>query len=140
MTAGSQSRTITFNNAFKQFPFLEMLLVYDRSDRHISIYVSYNTEVAAAQIKPIKLQNASNTYSEFNTVKFDLENKEDRHTLHNTFTTWVTEGSIIALQRDYAYIKHTRNYQTTLSISPIQMSMCTSILDAAKVLQVNSKG
>ena len=38
MTAGSQSRTVTFNNAFKQFSFLEILLVYDRSNHHLNIY------------------------------------------------------------------------------------------------------
>ena len=96
MTAGSQSRTIMFNNTFKQFSFPEILLVYERSNQHISIYNSYNAEVAANQIKSIKLQNASNTYSEFNTVKFDLEDEEDRYMLHNAFTAWVTEGSSIA--------------------------------------------
>ena len=103
MTAGSQSRTINFNNAFKQFSFLEISLVYDRSDQHIGIYDSYNSEVAATQIKSIKLQNALNMYSEFNTVKFVLEDLEDQYTLYNAFTAWVTEGSSIAPQSDYAY-------------------------------------
>ena len=56
MTIGSQSRTATFNNTFKQFSFIEISLVYDRSDQHLSIYDSYNTEAAATQIKLIKLQ------------------------------------------------------------------------------------
>ena len=103
MMIGSQSRTVTFNNAFKQFSFIEISLVYDRSNQHLSIYNSYNAEVAATQIKSIKLQNASNTYSEFKTVKFDLEDKEDQYMLYNAFTVWVTEGSSIAPQSDYAY-------------------------------------
>ena len=103
MTIGSQSRTVTFNNAFKQFSFLETSLVYDRSDQYISIYDSHNIEVAAVQIKSIKLQNASNLYSEFNMVKFDLEDPEDQYTLHSAFTAWVTEGWSIAPQSDYAY-------------------------------------
>ena len=77
LVRGAQSKTIRFNNAFKQFSFLEISLVFDRSDHHLSIYDSYNAEVAATHIKTIKLQNASNTYSEFNTVKFDLEDEED---------------------------------------------------------------
>ena len=76
MIAGSQSRTEMFNNTFKQFSFLEISLVFDRSDQHVSIYNSYNAEVASTHIKSIKLQNASNTCSEFNTVKFDLEDEE----------------------------------------------------------------
>ena len=103
MISGSQSRTITFNKAFKQFSFLETSLAFDRSDRHMSIYVSCNTEVAVTHIKSIKLQNPSNTYSEFNTVKFDLEDEEDRHTLHHAFTAWVTEGTSIVPQSDYTH-------------------------------------
>ena len=101
LIAGTQSRTINFNNALKQFSFLEISLVYDRSDKHLSIYDSYNAEVASTQIKSIKLQNASNTYSEFNTVKFDLEDEEDRYTLYNAFVAFVTEGSSIVAESEY---------------------------------------
>ena len=61
--------------------------------------------MVATHIKSIKLQNASNTYSEFNTVNFDLEDPEDQHTLHNAFIAWVTDGSSIAPQSDYVYNK-----------------------------------
>ena len=103
MAEGSQLRTITFNNTFKQFSFLEVWLVYNRSDQHLSIYDSYNTEIAATHIKSIKLQNLSNTYSEFNMIKFDLEDDEDQYMLHKAFTAWVTEGSSIAPLIDCAY-------------------------------------
>ena len=101
LIAGAQSRTINFKNVLKQFSFLEISLVYDRSDKHLSIYDSYNAEVASTQIKSIKLQNASNTYSEFNTVKFDLEDEEDRYTLYNAFVAFVTEGSSIVAESEY---------------------------------------
>ena len=101
LIAGAQSRTINFNNALKQFSFLEISLVYDRSNKHLSIYDSYNAEVASTQIKSIKLQNASNTYSEFNTVKFDLEDEEDRYTLYKAFVAFVTEGSSIVAESEY---------------------------------------
>ena len=101
LIAGTQSRIINFNNALKQFSFLEISLVYDRSDKHLSIYDSYNAEVASTQIKSIKLQNASNTYSEFNTVKFDLEDEEDRYALYNAFVAFVTEGSSIVAESEY---------------------------------------
>ena len=100
---GAQSKTIMFNNAFKQFSFLEISLVFHRSDHHLSIYNIYNAEVAATYIKTIKLQNASNTDSEFNTVKFDLENEEDQYTLHNAFVAWVTNSSSIAPESDFMY-------------------------------------
>ena len=103
MIAGSQSRIIMFNNVFKQFSFLEISLVFDRSNQHVSIYDSYNAGVAATHIKSKKLQNASKTYSEINTVKFDLEEQEDHYTLYNAFAAWVTDGSSVAPQIDYAY-------------------------------------
>ena len=105
LVAGLQSKTFTFTNAFKQFAFLEFSLVFDRTDQHLNIYDSYNAEVAAVSIKNIKLQNASNTYSEFNTIKFDLEDKEDRFTLYNAFVAWVTKGSSIVPESDYIYNK-----------------------------------
>ena len=105
LAAGAQSKTITFNNAFKQFSFLEISLVFNRSDHHLSIYDSYNSEVAAAKIKTIKLQNASNTYSEFNTVKFDLGDEEDRYTLYNAFVAWVTNSSSIVPKSTFMYNK-----------------------------------
>ena len=103
LVAGPQSKTITFNNKFKQFSFLEISLVFDRSDHHLSIYDSYNSEVAVTKIKAIKLQIASNTYSKFNTVKFDLEDQEYWCTLYNAFVVWVTNSSSIVSESDFMY-------------------------------------
>ena len=103
IVAGGQSKAFTFTNAFKQFEFLEISLVFDKSDQHLNIYDSYNAEVAATNIKSIKLQNASNTYSEFNTVKFDLENEEDRYNLFNAFRAWVTKGLSIVSDNEYLH-------------------------------------
>ena len=101
--AGAQSKTFTFTNAFKQFEFLEISLVFDKSDQHLTIYDSYNAEVAATNIKSIKLQNASNTYSEINTVKFDLEDEEDKYNLFNQFRAWVTKGSSVVPDSEYIH-------------------------------------
>ena len=103
IVAGSQSKTFTLTNVFKQFAFLEISLLFDRSDQHLSIYDSYNAEVAATNIKSRKLQNASNTYSWYNDIKFDLEDEEDRFTLYNSFVAFVTKGSSIVPESDYVY-------------------------------------
>ena len=103
IVAGAQSKTFSFTNAFKQFDFLEISLVFDKSDQHLTIYDSYNAEVAATNIENIKLQNASNTYSEFNTVKFDLEDEEDKFNLFNQFRAWVTKGSSIVSDNEYIH-------------------------------------
>ena len=103
LVTGSQCKTFIFTNTFKQFSFLEFSLVFDKSDQHLNIYNSYNAETAAVSIKYIKLQNASNTYSEFNTIKFNLEDEEDRYVLYNAFVAWVTKGSSMVPKRDYLY-------------------------------------
>ena len=103
IVVGAQSKTFTFTNAFKQFEFSEFSLLFDKSDQHLNIYDSYNAEVAATNIKYIKLQNTSNTYSEFNTIKFNLEDEEDRFVLYNSFVAWVTNGSSIVPESDYIY-------------------------------------
>ena len=103
MITGSQLKTVNLTNSFKQFSFLEISLVYDKSDQHLSIYDSYNAEIASTHRKSTKLQNTSNAYTEFNTVKFDLEDPEDQYTLYNAFTAWVTGSSGIVPQSDYVY-------------------------------------
>ena len=105
LISGAQSKTITFTNAFKQFEFLEFSLVHDKSDQHLTTYDSYNAETAAVSINYIRLQNASNTYSQFNSIKFDLTNEEDRYVLYNAFVAWVTKGSSIVPEADYLYYK-----------------------------------
>ena len=101
LVAGGQSKTFNFTNAFKQFEFLEISLVWDKSDQHTTIYDSYNAEIAATHIKSIKLQNASNTYSEFNTVKFDFTDEEDKYNLYNQFRAFVTKTSSILPDIEY---------------------------------------
>ena len=105
IVAGAQSKTFNFTNAFKQFEYLEISLVYDKSDQHVTIYDSYNAEIAATHIKSVKLQNASNTYSEFNTVKFDLEDDDDKYNLYNQFRAWVTKGSSIVPDSEFIHNK-----------------------------------
>ena len=105
LVAGGQSKTFSFTNAFKQFEFLEISLVWDKSDQHTTIYDSYNAEIAATHIKTIKLQNASNTYSEFNTVKFDLTDEEDKYNLYNQFRAFVTKTSSILPDSEYLHNK-----------------------------------
>ena len=51
------------------------------------------------------MQNASDIYSEFNTVKFNLEDEEDQYTLHNAFVAWVTNSSSIVPESNFMYNK-----------------------------------
>ena len=46
---------IDFLGANRQFDWLEISLAYDKSDKHTTIYDSYNHKLAAKQIKSLKL-------------------------------------------------------------------------------------
>ena len=56
------SINIDFLVANRQFDRLEMLLVYDKRDKHTTIYHSY-AELAAKYIKRVKLENITKIYS-----------------------------------------------------------------------------
>ena len=63
-----ESWVVEFQGSNKQFSFLTVSLVYDKSDQNWSIYNSYNGEAASMMIKSIQLENASNTYSSLNSI------------------------------------------------------------------------
>ena len=50
-----------------------------------------------------RLENASDTYSELTTVKFDLTNKLAKHIMYSALITWICNGSSIVPLSDYAH-------------------------------------
>ena len=102
LVTSTQSGAVNFHGGNKQFSFLGISLVYDKSDQHTSIYDSYNVELARTKIKSTKLENASNTYSSFNSIKFDTDDTRDKFLLSNQFVAWYCKGSSIAQFPDYA--------------------------------------
>ena len=56
---GSDSITIDFLFSNRQCDWLKISLVYYKSNKHITIYDSYNVELAAKYIKSLKLSNFS---------------------------------------------------------------------------------
>ena len=93
---GTQSRVIDFTGANKQFNFFPISLVDDNSDQHRTIYNSYNVERARKDIKSIMLENASNMYSTFNSVKFDNQDSHNQFLIYSQFVAWYCKGSSIA--------------------------------------------
>ena len=81
----TKSCIVDFTGTNKQCSFFAILLVYDKSDQHKIIYDSYNAELASTKIKPITPENTSNTYSTFNSVKFDTSDPHNRFLLYNQF-------------------------------------------------------
>ena len=54
LVVGTESRAVNFQAANKQFSFLTISLVYDRSNQHRSVYDSYNAEFASTKIKSVQ--------------------------------------------------------------------------------------
>ena len=73
----------------------------DKSDQRRSTYDSYNVELASTKIKSITLENVSNTYSTFNSIKFDTCGSHDKSLLYNQFVAWYSKGSSIAPLSNY---------------------------------------
>ena len=73
---------IDFLGANRQFDWLEISLVYDKSDKHTTIYDSYNVEMASKKIKSVKLPNFTEIYSLTNEKKYDIDNLTQRHLLY----------------------------------------------------------
>ena len=114
LVAGTVSPVVEFQGSNKQFSFLIISLVYDKSDQHRSIYDSYNGKVASAMIKSIQLQNVSNTYSSFNSVKLDTSDVHDKFLLYLQFAAQYCKRSSIAPLFDYA---HNPTFQELPTIS-----------------------
>ena len=63
VNTGTQDSTCTLKGAQRQFDWLEISIVYDKSYQRTTIYDSYDLGLAAKLIKAIKLENTSSTYS-----------------------------------------------------------------------------
>ena len=101
MSAGSQSINVDFFGANRQFDWTEILLVYDKSDKHTTIYDSYNVELASKIIKLVALENFTEAYALTNQKKYDINNNVQKHLLYKQFVAWHCNGCSIALLTDY---------------------------------------
>ena len=57
VATGSDSINIDFLDSSRQFNWLEIYLVFNKSNKHVSFYDSYNAKLAAKYIKLVKLLN-----------------------------------------------------------------------------------
>ena len=119
VNVGTQSHVGDFKGTNKQFSFLEISLVYDKSEHHNSIYDSYNAERAAVLIGSVQLENLNNKYDEINR-KYDLTDEHDAYIMHRNFIAWSTDkgssvGPLTQYPNDPIYkelIKYDKYYKT----------------------------
>ena len=101
LQTGSQDFIVDFKGANRQFDWIEISLVYDKSDKHLSAYDSYNLEAAAKLIKAIEYANISNENSATNMLRYDLGNDLHKHLLYKQFLAWNTNGCSTAPLCDF---------------------------------------
>ena len=88
INVGQDSLDIEFLGLQRQFDWLELSTVYDKSDKHTTIYDSYNIELAAKTIKYVKLSNFTEIYSLTNEKKYEIDNLTKKHLLYKQFVSW----------------------------------------------------
>ena len=96
-----QDFTVDFLVTNRQFDWIEISLVYDKSEKHLTIYDSYNAECATKIIKAIEFSNVSEEHSARNTKRFDTSSDLQKYFLYKQFIAWHTNGCSIAPIMDY---------------------------------------
>ena len=122
VNVGTQSVVVEFKGVNKQFSFLEISLVYDKSEQHNNVYDSYNAELAATHITTVQLENLNNKYGEINR-KYDLTEEHDKYLMYRNFVGWATgQGCPVGPLTQYAnneiykeLIKYEKYYSKTES-------------------------
>ena len=94
LQAGSQDFMVDFQGANRQFDWIEISLVYDKRDKHLTAYDSYNAECVSQFLKPLEF---ANQHSSTNTLKLDIDNDLQKHLLWKQYLAWRTNGCSTAL-------------------------------------------
>ena len=94
---GSDSLNVEFLGANRQFDWLEISIVNNKSDKHTTTYDSYNQERAAQKIKSLQLSNFTEIYSLTNEKKYSIDNLTQKHLLYKQFVAWNCNGSSLHL-------------------------------------------
>ena len=90
---GQDSLDIGFLGSNRQFDWIEISLVYDKSDKRTTIYDSYNVEMASKRIKLVTLTNFTEINSLTNEKKYNINNLTQKRLLYKQFVAWSCNGS-----------------------------------------------
>ena len=90
--------TVDFTGANRQFDWIEISLVYDKSNKHLTIY---NVECAAKLVKSLEFAKSSKEHSVANTLKYNTSNDIQKHLLWKQFLAWHTDRCSTAPLTDF---------------------------------------
>ena len=97
----TQSLKVNFRGLNKQIEWLEISLVFDKSDQHQTDYDSYDVELAAKYVQLLALENASTTYNLTGQLEYNVSNEDDKHWLYQMFVAYYCEGCSAAPLTQY---------------------------------------
>ena len=109
---GIQSITVTFKGSQRQFEWLEISLICDKSYQHLVTYDSYDLELAAKMIQSIKFENTTSTYSLTGKLEYNYKNEDEKNIFYQMFIAYNCNGcstSPLAQYKNneiYQYITH----------------------------------
>ena len=92
---------LDFWGANRQFDWLEISIINDKSDKHTTVYDSYNRELATQTVKSLQLSNFTEIYSLTNEKKYSIDSLTQKHLLYKQFVAWNCNGSSVAPLTDY---------------------------------------
>ena len=101
VAAGAQTISVDFQGASREFNWLEISLVYDKSYVHETVYDSYDLELAANLIESVKFVNASKVYSLTGKLSYNINNKDEKYQLYKMFVAYQCNGATFAPLTDY---------------------------------------
>ena len=85
----------------RQFDWLEISIVWDKSFQHTTIYDSHDLELASKIIQPIKFENTTTTYTLTRKLLYDFEKNDDKNILYKMFITQQRKGCSTAPLTQY---------------------------------------
>ena len=85
---GSDSLNVEFLGSNRQFDWIEISIVPDKSDKYTTLCDIYNREMASQLIQTLRLSNFRKIYSLTNEKKYNIDNLTKKHLLYKQFVAW----------------------------------------------------
>ena len=101
INVGTHSLKVNFRGLNKQIEWLEISLVFGKSDQYQTVYGSYKVELAAKYVQLLALENVSTTYSLTGQLEHNLSNEDDKDWFYQIFVAYYCERCSTALLTQY---------------------------------------